>query len=91
MSEAIPHETLIYVRAAVRFQVLWQMNRVMAESGATCQRTASRLNCSERHVRRVLSGKTDLSLREIGEILWAIDGLTIQPNLVPRATVRASE
>lgn len=68
----------------MRFQLLSMMNSAMASSGATVQRTSSRLNCSERHIRRVLAGKTELSLREVAEMFWAIDGLMVDFSMAPK-------
>jgi len=86
MSETpIPKETMRMVRASVRFQLLSLMNHVMASTpGATISRTATRLGKSERFVRRVLEGRTKLTLRMISDIFWAIDGAMLQFTLEPK-------
>lgn len=81
----IPRDTSIALGNALRFQILGELNKAFVHSDLTVETVASRLGWAPRRVRRALSGKTELTLRMIAELAWAVDGGLIEFNMVPRS------
>ena len=81
----IRRESLKAAGRALRFQVLSILNQAFARSGISIETVACRLSCSPRHVRRALAGKTQLEMREIAALAWAIDGSLVVAKVTPRA------
>lgn len=81
----IPRDTSRALGNALRFQVLSELNKAFVHSGLTVETVASRLSWAPRRVRRVLSGKTELTLHTIAKLSWAIDGSLVEFNMVPRS------
>ncbi len=80
----IPEHILEAAGRATVFQVLSVLNFAMAESGLTNSQVGKRLGWTAAKVGRLLTGKETITLREMGEMLWAIDGSTWVFSLKPR-------
>ena len=81
----IPRDARIAAGNALRFAVLAEINQNFANSGLSVETVASRLGHSPRRIRRMLSGQSQLSLRDIAELSWAMGGGMIKFSLVPRS------
>lgn len=84
MTDRIPQQTLDAASRAFRFQVLAELNRAFAQSGLTLEIVASRLGVSTRYVLHRLNGRQKLTLCDIGELAFAIDGSVIEFTIEPR-------
>lgn len=84
MTEVIPQHTLAAAGRALKFQILAVLNTSLANSGVTVETLSTRLGWSRRRVTGVLKGHVSPSLREIGELFWAIDGSVPEFAMVPR-------
>lgn len=86
MTEAIPEHVLAAAGRAFKFRVLAEINEAVAHSGVTVETLSSRLGWSRRRVAGLLKGRWVPSLREIGQMAWAIDGSFLDFTMEPRAS-----
>jgi hypothetical protein len=76
----IPQHTLDAAARALRFQFLSELNMAFANSGLTPDHLAARLGWPRHRVLRTLRGRGagKLTLREMAEMAYAIDGSIIE-------------
>lgn len=86
MTEAIPKYILAAAGRSLRFQVLAKLNEALAYSGVTTATLAKRLGRKEAKIKDLLEGRAELTLRDIGELFFAIDGSMPELTLRPRYT-----
>lgn len=83
MAEPIAKRALRAAERAFVFSILSQLNAHKARIGLSDREIALKLERSPRYVRRLLSGKSKMRLRALGELLWAM-GLEAEIKIVPR-------
>lgn len=60
------------------------LNRAVAEAAVTDEQLAGRLGWSVNRVRHTLAGRRKLTLRDIGEMAFAIDGSVVDFHMEPK-------
>lgn len=75
--EKIKESVLKSVGMSFRFKVLSEIHMAMARHDVSYELIAVRLEWDYKKVEKLLSGRDDMSIRQVGEIVFAIDGATI--------------
>lgn len=83
MAEPVAKRVLRAAERAFVFSILSQLNAHKSRLGLSSREIAIKLEVSPRRVRRLLAGKAKMTLRDLGEILWAM-GLDAEIKVIPR-------
>lgn len=80
----IPTHTIAASARAMKFQVLGLLNEILANSGEHPTTVALRLGWSTTKFMRIMEGRRKITLRDMAQIAWAIDGSVLKMKFEPR-------